>query len=1050
MASAELDQLAQRFYNPSSAEDAAAARSVLSERFEGNVNALMDALVVTESPYTAMLCSVALVPAFKKAITGDLNFDAQNRIFGGVFDTLLKITLDPSVNQLMGQVRRVMLSALCRMNKLVLEARSGQSYLIDRALQTISPDSDLANAPPEAAVALEVLAGFVHEAQLHDSNRASQFMTFGQHRRASTSLRDGPLRDLFVYTIEMLRKVRSLPGPPSDELLRGLTALAETVMTYDFMAIIVDETEEMYVTQFPAEWKEVLTEDALQVVGWAHLHLGMPHCHTMLRALIGLIGTRRSFYDSDEIKTSWLEFFMQQIIAVEDAGDGRLGHTDYCNAVAEAIARFTPPHGYRDLIKCASAQQFFTFAANFSMTMFNIPFGDGNSFSTTTTLMQFWSRAVGSKRLALSDEEAPGQDIETFIPSMVSAFVKTRITEADFDVDEDAIHSINTQSDLLPGILKLCPEQCLQLILTDASSIGEARIAACNSTMIWVCYLVGGLVRHWFGSVTEELAPAAAALLNFASACVNAYQQASNRSDSSVENAVVYFLMELQHTFASARISAGLQKVVDEVFQNKTNLFQFIIQSVGSNMLSTVLEPATIRNSIEVIVDACKELPHEQLSQLTLDLPPTETLPLSQHVDTFRLRTQLTKALYTVRVGSPATHETFCRFMQPLEANMRSGNTDPLFVAGWLRDLRGVAAVASSLQNSNAELLDWLMERDELMSSLSSNPGLPPIIVNSFNKFLLQLVQPNYPSSRVNIPPMAHSAAGIHLFQFVSSHLQNLITNSVMRSNVLQALQAGQPDSNDTWHAALKPIQVSMEIVRRCVAGEFCPFGAMMLYGDNRFDVLFCGIISVIRTIPSEYYKQFGKLSASLQYLLRTINEVGLLSPFAALPVEDLLALIARSLEVVSDADEKATVTSHALNFLSLIGSLYPDVVRIRTNAPDPHHRNSPSRSGLRYRDEIARKLADQESLFDDLVIAAMNVVTTQDRGLSPAASTVFPIFETDPGKWQQYRGHLIGQYAPAKQAKVLELLDNLGGNVASSDTFFSNLVTFRMGIRML
>ena len=92
----------------------------------------------------------------------------------------------------------------------------------------------------------------------------------------------------------------------------------------------------------------------------------------------------------------------------------------------------------------------------------------------------------------------------------------------------------------------------------------------------------------------------------------------------------------------------------------------------------------------------------------------------------------------------------------------------------------------------------------------------------------------------------------------------------------------------------------------------------------------------------------------------------------------------------------------------------------------------------------------DQEGLFDELVIAAMNGVTTQDRGLSPAASTVFPIFEADPGKWQQYRGHLIGLYAPSKRAKVLELLDNLGGNVASSDSFFSNLVTFRMGIRML
>jgi hypothetical protein len=339
------------------------------------------------------------------------------------------------------------------------------------------------------------------------------------------------------------------------------------------------------------------------------------------------------------------------------------------------------------------------------------------------------------------------------------------------------------------------------------------------------------------------------------------------------------------------------------------------------------------------------------------------------------------------------------------------------------------------------------MNRNELFAAVASTPNLPPIIVNSYTKFLLQLVSPTYPSSRVNVPSMTHSSAGIYLFQFVAENLQLLLTNSVMNSETLACVQAGRTDVN-LWHGALKPIAVAMEICRRCVSGEFCPFGAMMLYGDNRFDVLVAGIMQLVRSVPPEYFKQFQKLGSALHYLLRSIHEVGVLSPFAQMDTEDHLFLIARALEVVTDVDEKAVITSHALNYLSFIGGLYPDVVRLRRGQPDPEHRNAASRSIRHVREAVARKLIDQTTLWDDLVIAAMSVVTTQDRGLSPAAATVFPIFEADPSKWQQYRNHLINTYPPAKQQRVAELVDSLGGNVATSDSFFSNLVTFRMAIR--
>jgi hypothetical protein len=1048
--SSELDQACQAVYAGDSKEQRDTAEQYLQQTFGGKLSPLMDALVATSSPYTTMYLVTLLLPAFK-ADFGDMPAQSRTTILEALLAKFIEVC-QPNADPLMKYCRNTLLTTLCRMVKLTLDSANGESPIIDQCIAVVDRGlADASGPSSEAALALEVLSQVVYEAQLYDANKANQYMSFGMHRKASTSLRDGALRRIFQYAVGILRQVRDGNRKPADALLAALTSLLHHILTYDFMAIIVDETEDMYVTQYPSDWKDVLTEEVIQVVGWGHHSLPMPHCLNLLKAMIGLIGTRRSFFDDNEVKLQFLEYFMRQIVGVEGTSDGRLNQPEYCVALAEAIQRFSPPHGYRDLILCPSAQQWFTFAANFTLTMFGLPLSvsDGSSFAVTTALMQFWSRIVGSKRLALSDDPVPGEDIEAFVPSMVEAFVKNRLTDGDAEVDDDALDSINTQADLLPGILNLCPEQCVTAIVAGAQGIGAPRIASCQSPMIWLMYIAAGLVRHWFPNLKDDHAPGAAAFLEFASSCLSIYQQNSNRTDSAVENGVVYFLTQLQHMFSSVRLSSALTAVMMQVYGGKTELFQFILSSVGSNMVSSTLDPATIRSSIELIVDACKDLPSDQLMALQLNLPPVEQLPFSTHTATYRLRTQLSKALYTVRLPNPFTIEAFKQFMQPTEALMRSNNTDPLFVAGWLRDLRGYASATSHGQSAFCEFLDWVMERGEIFSAVAATPNLPPIITNSYLKFLLELVMPAMPSSRVNVPSMTHSSMGIYLFQFVAENLQQVLTNTVMTSQALVAVQNGASEG-DVWHGALKPITTAMEICRRCVSGEFCPFGAMVLYGDNRFDMMVNGLLNMVKTVPPPYFKQFVKLGAALQYLLRTIHETSVLSPFAVLDVDCLLFLVARSLEVIADVDEKAVVTSHALNFLSFVGGLFPEVQRLRRGSPPSVHRNAPGQSTRQVKEAVAQKLQNVTTLWDDLVLGAMSVVTTQDRGLSPAASTVFPIFECDPGRWQNYRAHLINSYPPAKQPRVAELLDNLGGNVTTADSFFSNLVSFRMAIRQV
>ena len=91
----------------------------------------------------------------------------------------------------------------------------------------------------------------------------------------------------------------------------------------------------------------------------------------------------------------------------------------------------------------------------------------------------------------------------------------------------------------------------------------------------------------------------------------------------------------MSYLTSEARLSQNVVNLMTEVFGKKYNLFQFLLDSVGSNIMEGSLDPETVDGSLDLIIDACGDLATPDLMQLKLELPPTVNLPMAHSAAIF-------------------------------------------------------------------------------------------------------------------------------------------------------------------------------------------------------------------------------------------------------------------------------------------------------------------------------------------------------------------------------------------------------------------------------
>ena len=926
---------------------------------------------------------------------------------------------------------------------------------------------------------LRILADLVEEMSKFDGSKANLFMNFSAHRRASTAFRDASLRPMLPLLLSCLDTiVRSdnsnnnggasnsggahLVQRWGDMHLSAVCDLARQLFNYDFMAIIIDETEESFVTQYPTEWRDVLldTRDALIVVRELQQRVPPPYCTTMLRAATGLIGARRTFFVAPEQKTAWLDFFMDMLMCSTSGAGHRMADVQFCGTLAEAVQRFLPPHTYQCLADCPNFGQFLQWVADFSRTVFEIPFGNGGSFQTTTTLMIFWNRIINSKRIALANQQPP-VDIENFVPELIRVFTATRLTRADVDIDEDAVDAVGSQTDLLPTFFAVRTAECLEGIAGMLVAATPDVICGHPSTLLWACHTGACLVRSLVPNVNEETClPLAAFIRVLCSSCSQYLCRRTPGSFAALEHAVIAYLASLQLVFTSIRLAPNVVTLLTEVFGEKHNLFQFLLDSVGSNITSNRLDVETIDGSLDIIIEACGDLPTAQLMRLSLDVPPAVDLPMSHSAESYKLRSKLHHALYIVRLPDPFGVDDFHRFLAPIQQLMRSGQQDPLFVGGWLRDIKGVASACANSEGAFAELLEWTTQNSDVFYAIAGAPSLPSAITDSLLKLLRQLVTPpRQTGSRLNIPSMCHSPSGLLLMQLCMRIVHDVL-NGLRCPPVPTAGGDGEAatvtssEADHIYETYLKHVQTAMNIARLCVTGDFCPFGAMALYGDTRFADAVAGIVRMMSAVPIKLIKEFSAVAGTLSQLLSCLVSHQLVTPFITMGPDEVQFVIRFALSVVGDTETRTQDLAVALDFLGWVASTRPVIER---DDPTGGRGTVQPAASPRYmmrqaRWIFGRKLASLGmDIYDLIAMAAMDVVTSQDRCMPQASSCAYPIFDADAGAFRRYTEYLVGQYARSfHRERVQQLLAELAADVPTQERFFSKLVEFRGALRTL
>jgi uncharacterized membrane protein YgcG len=989
-------------------------------------------------------------------------------------------------------------------------------------------------------IALVLLSTIVNEFSKYDSSKQQTYMNFSTHRRCSNNFRDECLLDIFTAAVAELEDVNY-----SSATITEVLALVKDIMTFDFMAITVDETEEALSSQYPSTWKDMLLAPRTQQILWGqHAALPFPYCETLLTGLTSLCGIRRTFFDSTDDRVRYLDSTLGYLVNTMQLTDGRLKVPSYVSELGEACYRLVAPFGYRDLHLSSAFQPFINGVRAISLDVFHIPFGQPGSFTTATTLLNFWSRLATSRRTFCMSEDSP-KDLELISPELVGCFFESRMQgtgnrggrgsssggagngnalnsiEYAMEDDEDfeaTMESILAQTDAVGNIAVLDHTRTMELLANYVNhTLGPSVLNSASATA-WLFYLAAGLVRHVLSAVEEPAVEACSMFFVFCVDCANHRRSSGGSSTGSplyspfVERALLHFLTMTQSVLSSSRLHEALSTVVTNIFQSRTSLFQFMLNNTGHNIMRGVNgsrdedSAQIIRESIELIRNACMDIPNSMLAELHLELPPVVDLPLAQSQQTYKLRTNLHAMLWRLSSCGPYSTDALMAFLQPIELCIQStlsggGGNDALYTAGWMRDLRGVVLSLRDVSDGLSDFVEWVCDHASSFHECLNRPAAQSSMVTiSFLRFLEELV--TQIGGRYTLPCCtAHSSCGLLLFRHICSLMQSIIERCITDEHIQRVTSQGGGGMVDgAYEMMLKPLALSFSVLRKCVQGGFVPLGAMYYYNDDTYDNMLLGLIRMVGVFPFVYFKEYRKVSYAVVNMLRTVTEEFAFRPLTKLDANELEKVISFVVYLCEDVDTQTGTLLHGLSFLSFVAGLIREVKELSTHmlspsmeartrgmsgTPPPSPMQLPSfyaspsgrlsgtpgsiggrsgggggggrsagptppRSTRLAREALAHTLEPFSSLWERLISVAMNVIVCQDRALSVSCAVVYPIFETHPPFWFSFVEHFVRAYPERKQGTVREAFSSLSHAAESQDKFFSEVFTFRQTMRNL
>ncbi|RNF18276.1 uncharacterized protein Tco025E_04555 [Trypanosoma conorhini] len=977
-----------------------------------------------------------------------------------------------------------LLAAYAKLTKLAFEKEPLLEAAVDYPVEMLMQGQE---ASPEAALSLMLLTAMVQEFSRFDFMKSHTYLTFSAHRHCSANFKEECLLKIFLAVLKQLEGLT-----PNSPHVAEVVKLLESCLQFDFRAIMMDETEELPFAQFPSSWKSTLLNKQNLATLWRqHASLPYPHCATLLAGIVNVCGVHRTLFDSPEEREQYLEYTLRMLTEATMIQDGRMKLPLYVEALATACQRVLTSFGYRELRPLNAFEPWVSALCMLSVEVVSIPFGQEGSLTTANNILSFWVTLTTSKRR--SYQEHTLRDIENFLTQVLQSFISARLRSSEEDAGDpnsvcggdgdELIKVVLSQSTAYAAICLLDPVTCMSDLATYLNErVGPSLLASPLSTG-WLFYLAGSVMQLVLPNAEDAGVTSSSHAFSFTVWC--ARQRLGRDGDPAlfgrfVESGLLHFLTHLQMVFSGARHGA-LSIIVANVFGSPTRLFQFILDNAGHNLLRGPDDAGVvdiIRASAAVISDACRDASPALLHDLSFDLPPIAELPLAQSERTYKLRTDVMKALWFIRRFGPTIRKQVESYLAGVEVSMlrtqKGEITNPSFVAGWLRDLRGACRALSEDAERFNEFVEWITYRSQPFLSVLDKAADSTIVVNALLRLLCEVVTANK-YGLFHVRSSSNSAMGLVFFDSVCGVMRKL--EATVFSDYHMASLCG---STAEYEKTLKPWMLCMDIMKKCVQGSFVPFGAMIYYNDKSYENNALRLVRKLTMVDPSMFRERPKITNVALELLRSMVEEHLYFPLARLESDELLKLVEIVINICEDVDAPTDVLMYGLGFLTFIarrvqevkaifvtpnlqpaeGGAAPPPVSLSHSFPQSIPSPSPASRGVqgpptsRYLreadEEIARRLAPHHDLWPRLISVAMGVIAFRDCAASISSGVVYPIFEAHPPFWYNFVEQFVESYPERKQQGVREALSILTNASETQEKFFSEVFTFRQALRRL
>lgn len=1260
----EIEDLAAKYYGPNQEEREYASKTleerlflqgvttggtntnfafVAGENVQPCENALMTVFRESSHPYTLFYVAQAAVQwsarytlmlcgPRRKALIGcvgeslrrlGLSFATTAANSLGLPSPVAQLPPDATTRALFGGATPVaVLKSVCtcyaQLLKLSLEKGA---YLVDAVNFPIELLTLSANEV-EYRLGLILMDTVVTEFNNFISSKSENYLTFIRHRLCSGNFRDLALMDYFQASLQALRRLgqqaqqqaSALGQPnymdnasetvllsPQHPHLEEVILLIQHCLTYDFMSIFWDETEEIMNSHYPDSWKSILLQDETHLLLWKSLAFTpLPHCKTLMRGLGSLCGIRRTFLEPNE-----REIYLNRILTLFTESfqygrkENRMEDGSYMAEVAESCMRIVQPFGYRDLHRSPMFLQWVTIIKDVTLSTLRRPwdgqwhenpslFGSSSpnglqsdsastSFvSATTTFLKFWARITTSMRLYMvnfkelsssalrnssysssyltgasssnrsnkNDEQGANDDEEgqerektneilnEFVMEIVRTFCLSRISPhisicltPDTPAMTDAIMS---QCESITNLCTLDPSMILRQIQEYLGQAGLPNLCANSaSSVMWLFYLAGGIVRWVLSNVEGSEIASQTQFLRVFVECVkyrralfSALDQEKQRAEAddemslfgpTVDVALLYCITYMKLILCTDRMHPSLMECVTLVFQSKMNLFMFLIAELIPSLMRGVPEGqqsvnetvvGLIKGSVDLIGELCSDMQSSFTEPINFYIPPVIDLPLSRSIHTYRLRTNIYNMLWSLRMPQKYSVEAFSEFLYPiqerLEKTVNENVTDPSYIAGWLRDLRGVARAVNGKHEARVDFIEWFCKRSTCFHNmLDTQAGDSSLVIISFLRFVQELLLSRHDYHLLN--SSSHSSSGLLLFTTVCGFIQQIVQRCITDEKVQMVVSSCGP-VDGAYTMMLKPLSLCMGLLRTCVTENFVPFGAMWYYHDDTYDKTLLGLLRMLVVFPDRIFKEYNKVPREILRLLHGVATEKVYHPFEKLSTEELQTILFFVVNRCEDVGTPVDQLLHGLFFLKFISGFIRDVKNLLPNErdgktwqqslssggengngtpiagtlggtplptpqPSSYYVNGvvssisgtlggvdgeggTSRALRAVRETIARRLQPITGLWTELIRLSMSLIVFKGNDILSNCNIIFSIVEADPPSWYEFCDQFVQGYAPAKQSVVRDALASLNENATSYDSFTSEMQRFRQTMR--